>query len=172
MFKDIPDLIAAITDEIVLRIDRDRFVLGFPWQSGITSFSDQSGGPFGVFSRIIIFAPIGLVDGVQSLLFSGDRRAPKCDVGRPSGSIRNLQCAKSCRVLLIGWHAVAGGVNDGGTLAATGLEQFVHAGQEFGHASNGVQAVMSVPDIAEDDGCFARQPFFGAFLTLPRAILA
>ncbi|GDX91372.1 hypothetical protein LBMAG46_13780 [Planctomycetia bacterium] len=63
-------------------------------------------------------------------------------------------------MLLVGWHAVAGGMNDGGSAAAAGGQQFVHAGQKLGHAAYGIEAMVSIPDIADDDSRFGGFPVF------------
>jgi hypothetical protein len=60
---------------------------------------------------------------------------------------------------LVGGHAIARGVNDGDALAADKLDELVHPWGEFVEAANRVQAMVVIPDVADDQ----RRP-----LCLPR----
>jgi hypothetical protein len=160
VFQDVPDFITAIADEIVLRINGDGCILSLPRQSGVASFCRQGGSPCGMFGGVIIFTAVGLIDGVECLFFGGYGGAPEFDIGRSSGSDWKLQRAESGGVLSVSGHAVTGGVNNGGTAVAAGRQQLIHAWQKFGHAAYGIEAVVSVPDIADDDSRAGGFPLF------------
>lgn len=54
-------------------------------------------------------------------------------------------------------------MNDDCTATASFVEQLLEPGQEFFHAANGIEAMVTVPDIADDHGGLRGLPCLGQF---------
>ena len=66
----------------------------------------------------------------------------------------------------VGGHAIAGSVNNYGAFLASDCQYLIHSGQKLGHSTDCVQAVMTIPDIADDDGRVGGVPRFPMFNSL------
>ena len=113
-----------------------------------------------MFGGIVILAPIGLVDGINRLLFGRDLFAPVGDfVGQACGSRSGLGALASRRSF-IRLHAAARRVDDEHTLFARLFQHLIHARCHLALAGDGVFAVMQIPHVADDDGRPGWQPGF------------
>ena len=108
-------------------------------------------GPGGVLRRVVVFAAIGVVDGVAlAFLHLVNPVAPTLDgLGLHGGTGRGLG-AFAGGVVFIKLHARRRRVNDQRTPGPCRVEKLVHARRHFADAADGVFAVMQIPHVADD----------------------
>src|SRR5262249_41389150 len=117
--------------------------------------------PLLMLYRIIIFSAVGLVDGIFSLFFRWNLPAPFANIPGQIHGPRRLLCPLTSRVVFIGFHATRRRVYDEYAPAPGVLENLVHARTHLFRPAHRIQAVMSVPHVAYDDGRFTRVPLLG-----------
>ncbi|HND53033.1 MAG TPA: hypothetical protein PLV92_11570 [Pirellulaceae bacterium] len=169
LFKDVPHLVAAVADEIGRPVDHDLRRLTLPRQIRISPLACKPSRPRRVFARIVVFAAIGLVDRIGSLFLGGDFRAPQGGIGQRLSRGRRVERSTSGRVIGVGRHAVARRVNDRRATTSRLGDHRVQPWEKLFHPPHGVQAVMSVPDVADDHRRLRRVPLLGDQLFVIRA---
>ena len=152
LFQDAPDLDAVVRDVVAIRIDRDRIHLSLPRRPGVAAHLGELRGPLSVFGEVVVLAAVALVDGIAVLVFGGNDVAPVADPRRRHGRSRRCLSALPRGMISVKLHATAGGVNDGRPATAGFGEEGVDARGQLSDAARGVQAVVQVPHIADDDG--------------------
>ena len=137
-FEQVPDLFAGIADGI-FGTDLDGRGLGFPGRA-LRAL------------RAVVAAAVGLVDGVDALFLSRDLVAPLADMFGKIRGFGGFLGFLAGGVILVGFHATAGGVDDQDPFSACRGDGLVHGGPELADAASGALAPVLVPHVADDDG--------------------
>ena len=108
-------------------------------------------GPGGVLRRVVVFAAIGVVDGVAlAFLHLVYPVAPTLDgLGLHGGTGRGLG-AFTGGVVFVKLHARRWRVNDQCTFCPCCVEKLIHARRYFAYAADGIFTVMQIPHVADD----------------------
>ena len=99
---------------------------------------------------VIVFAAVGLVDGILTALFRGNARTPGADIFRQVFRPGDCECVHPRGMLLVGGHAVAGRVDDGHAAAPCLLQEAIQDRTKLFDAADGIQTMMQIPHIAGD----------------------
>ena len=156
--QNVPDFIPLVGDVVFLAINLDQGRLGFPGGARVASLGFEFLDPLGVFLGIIVFASIGLIDGIDRLFLGGNARTPVGNVGREVGGPGGLFGPDTGGMAGIGGHTVAGSMDDDRPLGPRPLGQFIDPRGEFLETPDGVLAVMQIPGVADDHGGLGRVP--------------
>ena len=115
LFQDAPDFLAVVTDIVPLS-NLQHVSLAFPGSPWIAAHGLQFLSPLAVFCQVVILAPVGLVEWIDTLFLGGDLVTPLGDVLGQTLGPRHRLGAFPGRMVLVRVHATAGGVDDRGTL--------------------------------------------------------
>lgn len=158
LFEDAPDFFAPIADEIPLGVDGHPLVLFRPRRTRVAAHRRQFGCPLGVLLGIVIFAAVRLVDRVHGVFFGRDFGTPRTDIRRQVGRPRRLGRPLPRGMPGISRHAIAGSMDDRHLLLPGLVDHFVQPRSQLLDAPHRVQAVVQIPDVADDQGRLNRLP--------------
>src|SRR5262249_21349219 len=150
LLQQVPDLDARVTDRVPV-VDFQHVDLLQPGGGRVAALRLELRFPLLLLDRVGVAAAVGLVDRLNALRLGGDLVARTADVGGQVGGFGGGLGALAGRVVLVGRHAAAGGVDDEHPHAAGLFEDLIHARGDLLHAADGVQAVVRVPHVADDD---------------------
>ena len=157
--EQVPDFKSVVADGIALGIDVDQIDLPLPWTSRVAPNVCKVLGPGGVFHRVVVFASVGVVDGVALFfLHLIDPVTPVFNRLRETGRLRCIDGPFARGVILIKVSAGRRRMDDERTLAACLVQKLVHARCQFAHPADGVFAVVQVPHVADDDSSLSSLP--------------
>lgn len=163
--QQVPDFHAAVADGVFL-LNGQEIDLALPRGLWIPPLGGKLFVPDFVFFQVVVLAPVGLVDGILPFVFLRNMAAPFVNL---RGKILRLRCRLghfAARMILVRIHATARGMDDEHPLLPGRFQHFVEPRGHFRLAADGIQAVMSVPHVADDDGGFGRRPLLLGLLHL------
>ena len=168
--EEVPDLHPRIADRVVGG-DLERVELREPGRPRVAAQSCQPPMPGLVLHRIVVLAPVRLVDRILHALLGGNPPAPRADVRGQVRRGRGRPGPLAGGMPLVGRHAPARCVDHEHAPAPGGPQDLVHARRHLLHASHRAQAVVRVPHVADDDGRRPRVPGFRRIPRHPDAVL-
>ncbi len=104
-----------------------------------------------MFDQVIIFAAGGLIERIGAGGFAIDLVQPLADVARRLRGRFGFRGPHASLMLRVSVHAAAGSVNNRCALIAAGGQQRIHPGSQFADATHGIDAMMRIPHVADDD---------------------
>ena len=146
-----PDFRAAIANIIGI-MNLQTVHLFLPGRPGVAAAGLEFLGPFLVLHRIIILAAIRLIDWILAGFLRRNLFAPKVDVFGQRLGLGRIQHVLARRMIFVGLHTTARRVDDRKAQLAGGLDHLVHTRRQFPSTARGIQAMMQIPHVANDNG--------------------
>src|SRR5205823_5164689 len=109
-----------------------------------------------VLVEVVVFAALELVDRIDAFFFRGNDFAPLADVGGQVGGFRRAYRDFAAGVIFVGVHATAGSMDDEDALVAGLGQDGVHPRRDLDAAADGVETVVRIPHVADDNGRVSR----------------
>src|SRR5579883_645921 len=111
-----------------------------------------------MLGQVVVLAAIGLIDWINALLLGGNAVAPAADVLGQVLRARRLEGVLACGMVLVSVHATARRVDDEDAALPRVAQQLVHTRGHLADTANGVETVVRIPHVADDDRCLLGVP--------------
>src|SRR5262249_7065274 len=102
-------------------------------------------------SRPVVAAAVGLVDRVNALLFGRNLVTPLANVVWKILGSRSVLRFLPSRMILVGVHATARGMDDQYSLGPRRGDRLIHERRQFSDAARGPATPVLIPHVADDD---------------------
>ena len=144
---------------IVDVFDFERGDLPDPGRAGIATHGLQLVVPLLVLLHIVILTTVGMIDRVTGAFFGVVFPvAPGLDLCRQTSRLGNGLRTPAGRMILVESHARRRRMDDRRPTVAGRFQQLVHPRRHLFHSTYRVQAMMGVPHVADNHGCFPGIP--------------